>query len=61
MIVLNPVLDSLCNLGLKNIGLHPGVNFEWFPGPQDAVIILGNKTRLILQTEKIQRRSFHTK
>ena len=37
MIVLNPFLDSLCNFGFKNIGLHPGVNFEWFPDPQDAV------------------------
>ena len=37
-IVLNPFLDSLCNLGFKNIGLPPGVNnFESFPGPQNAV------------------------
>ena len=39
MIVLNPFLDSLCNFGFKNIGLHPGVNFEWFPDPQEAVIL----------------------
>ena len=34
---MNPFLDSLCNFAFKNIGLPPGVNFEWFPGPQDAV------------------------
>ena len=37
MIVLNPFLDSLCNFCFKNIDLPPGVNFEWFPGPHDAV------------------------
>ena len=30
-------MDSLCNFGFKNIGLPPGFNNEWFPGPQDAV------------------------
>mgnify|MGYP006975819657 CR=1 FL=1 len=34
---MNPFLDSLCNFASKNIGLLPGVNFEWFPGPQDIV------------------------
>ena len=35
MIGLNPFLDSLCNFGFKNEGLHPGGDIE-FPGPQDV-------------------------
>ena len=38
MIVLNPFLDSLCNLGLKNIGLTPGIPKGCFQRPQDIVI-----------------------
>ena len=30
-------LDSLCNFGFKNGGLHPGGDIEWFPGPQNVV------------------------
>ena len=37
MICLNPFLDSLCNFGFKNGGLHSGGDIEWFPGPQDVV------------------------
>ena len=37
MIGLNPFLDSLCNFGFKNGGLHPGGDIACFPGPQDVV------------------------
>ena len=37
LICLNPFLDSLCNFGFKNGGLHSGGDIEWFPGPQDVV------------------------
>ena len=37
MIGLNPFLDSLCNFGFKNGGLHSGGYIEGFPGPQDVV------------------------
>ena len=39
MICLNPFLDSLCNFGFKNGGLHSGGDIEWFPGPQDVVTV----------------------
>ena len=38
MIVLNPFLDSLCNLGFKNIRLTPGIPKTCFQNPQDVVI-----------------------
>ena len=37
LIVLNPFLDSLCNLGFKNIGLAPGIQKVCFQHPQDVV------------------------
>ena len=37
MIVLNPFLDSLCNFGLKNIGLTPGTGSGCFQSSQDIV------------------------
>ena len=40
MIVLNPFLDSLCNLGFKNIGLTPGILKGCFQHPQDIVYLL---------------------
>ena len=39
MIVLNPFLDSLCNFGIKNIGLTPGIPNGCFQHPQDVVNI----------------------
>ena len=43
MIGLNPFLDSLCNFGFKNEGLHPGGDIECFQGPQDIVYLLWKK------------------
>ena len=44
MICLNPFLDSLCNFGFKNGGLHPGGDIECFPGPQDVVLLFTGKS-----------------
>ena len=37
MIVFNAFLDSLCNLGFKNIGLTPGIQKACFQHSQDVV------------------------
>ena len=49
MIVLNPFLDSLCNFGLKNIGLTPGTGSGCFQSSQDIVIMLPKDVSLFEQ------------
>ena len=44
MIFLNPLLDSLCNFGFKNIGLTPGIPKECFQHPQDIVVCMEQKS-----------------
>ena len=43
MIVLNPFLKSLCNFGLKNIGLTPGTGSGCFQSSHDIVIVNGSQ------------------
>jgi hypothetical protein len=48
LIVLNPVLDSLCNSAFKNIGLTPGIPKGCFQHPQDAVIAIKRNSLICL-------------